>query len=589
MKKQNVKRRLTLHFTYQMLLLFVFVLLGVLAVLFVMSQSMINEDMKRRFPVGALELIIIETYLNEGKANVPARWEKQLVEQHYWLQVVNSEGQVTKSINAPDDLPQSYGSGELLTIQKTKRFGTYDVLMSLDDTYLNENTYLFMLGYMNEGAIDLQNLYDQYAKDGMVKEGALGRLDEELKASSRTLQVMTTDGQVRLSVGLPMERTAYNPLELLMMEEAKGSYPTSVSVYAVPESHTYWVLHESKNGEYVQYPLMKSLIIILVSLGGVVLLTTLVFSIYHGYRYGRPLLLFIDWFERLGKGQYDATVSKKDRKQIYRKNGLLRGKYKLYKEVIDGFSDMTARLHASEQDRTRLEKTREEWMTGISHDLRTPLSSIQGYGHLLESGQYSFTEEELKEMGGTIRDKSDYMIDLIQDFSLAFQLKNKQVPFTVKPIELQEFVRRIVLNYVNDMTMEGTTFQYENEESETTSIRVLANDKWFARMLDNIMINAVRHNPEGTIITVRVALSGDYAVLTVEDDGIGMDEETLLNLFERYYRGTNTEEKTGAGLGMSIAKSIVLAHNGTIKAESEVGRGTTVTISLPILLGSNVS
>lgn len=583
MKTRHVKRRLTIHFTYQILLLFVFVLLMIFTIVLVFIQLLVNEDMKQRFPFGSLDVIIMETDVTEQKAVVPKRWVDQLTEQHYWLQVVNSQGIVIYEANTPEDVPQAYTTGELLVIEQTKRYGPYEVMMSLDDSV--PNMALFMLGYVNDRSVEVQSIYAKYARDGVLREEAAEQLNEELTKSRHTLQIIDGEGQVQHSVGLPMDRELYAPLELVTMEKMKGSFPTIVSVHADRETNTFWVLHQSKRGGYVKQPFMKEVIVAASFIGGAILIATLAFSIYHGYRYGRPLLLFIDWFGRLGKGQYDATLSEKDRKRLYRKNGKLRRKYKLYKEVIDGFSEMTARLHASEQDRTRLEKTREEWMTGISHDLRTPLSSIQGYGHLLESGQYSFTEEELKEMGGTIRDKSDYMIDLIQDFSLAFQLKNKQVPFEVKPVELQEFVRRIVLNYVNDMTMEGTAFHYENED-ESTPIRVLANAKWFARMLDNVIINAVKHNPEGTTITVSVTASGGYAVLSVRDNGIGMDEETLLNLFERYYRGTNTEEKNGAGLGMSIAKSIVLAHNGTIDAVSEVGRGTRVTVTLPLLLQS---
>jgi len=582
MTKRNVRWRLTLHFTYQLLLLIILIMLGLIAVFFIAFQAIINEDIKRRFPIGALDTIMIQSYIDENNVKFSNGWVKHLTEQQYWIQVINKEGRVLESVNAPNDLPSIYQAGDLYKIQQTKRYGAYEVWISLSEASPTTNSLLYMMGYMNEGATDLQHLYDKYAKDGLIREDAAAQLDKELISTNRTLQVMNVEGHVQQSIGLTMERSVYEPLELLIMEEMRGDYPTNISVYTDPQWDTYWILHDSKKEEYVQLTPFKGLIIILVSLCGAILLTTLIFSIYHGYRYGRPLLLFIDWFERLGKGQYDVQLPPKEWKRLYRKNGKLRYKYGLYKEVIDGFSKMTARLNALEQDRLLLEKTREEWMTGISHDLRTPLSSIQGYGHLLGSGQYSFTDEELQEMGGTIRDKSDYMLDLIQDFSLAFQLKNKQIPFQVKPIKLRELVRRIVLNYVNDITKEGTTFQYETSEDDTHSIQVLVNEKWFTRMLDNIIINAIKHNPNGTTIKISVWQSNESAVLSVTDDGSGMDKETLNNLFERYYRGTNTEETFGAGLGMSIAKSIVLAHSGTIQAESQVGMGTTVTVILPL-------
>jgi len=218
-------------------------------------------------------------------------------------------------------------------------------------------------------------------------------------------------------------------------------------------------------------------------------------------------------------------------------------------------------------------------MVGISHDLRTPLSSIQGYGHLLESGQFAWNEAELKEMGKVIREKGDFMLELLQDFSLTFQIKNNAERMVLEPIEMNEFVRRSVLRYVNDATIDTAAFSYEEYDEE---LIIMANPKWFRRMLDNIITNAVKHNPEGTEITVSTGTKGDYAWICVSDNGQGMDEDTRSNLFERYYRGTSTDETTdGAGLGMSIAQAIVIAHKGQIRVESEPQQGAKVIMKFP--------
>ena len=89
----------------------------------------------------------------------------------------------------------------------------------------------------------------------------------------------------------------------------------------------------------------------------------------------------------MGKEQYDEVFTEKERKKIFKKKGKIRHRYKLFQEVIQSFYTMTKKLDKAQQERKRLERTREEWMAGISHDLRTPLSTIQGYGHLLESNK----------------------------------------------------------------------------------------------------------------------------------------------------------------------------------------------------------
>ncbi len=100
--------------------------------------------------------------------------------------------------------------------------------------------------------------------------------------------------------------------------------------------------------------------------------------------------------------------------------------------------------------------------------------------------------------------------------------------------------------------------------------------------MDNLLSNAVKHNLPGVVVTVSVGRINNKAFIRVIDNGKGMDEETLHHLFNRYYRGTNTEESTaGSGLGMSIAKTIVEAHGGDIHVQSKLWQGTKIEITLP--------
>lgn len=578
----GIRRRLTLHFAYQAILLFAFVVAAAAVLLLVLVQMLMNQDLKRSFPIGALEMITVEMYAGRDGVVLSDHWQKQLTKRNYWLQLVDENGAVIYSVNAPADLPNRYDTVELLDIRQSKQYRSYDVLTQLDEMTF-QKPVLHLLGYVNEDARELEALFGRYARDGLLTDASRAAVDAELKRQKQTLQIMDAQGDIVLTAGLAIDGADYKPLDLLLMEESQGRFPTSIAVRSDPHSGHVWILHREKTDEYVNRTFLQDVILYIAVLCGFILLVTVVVSVYHGYRYGRPLLLFMSWFSRLGKGMYEETLSGKERKRLYRKNGKLRRRYRLYKEVIDGFYDMAGKLNASEQERKRLEKTREEWMTGISHDLRTPLSSLQGYGHLLESGNYEWSEEELKAMGRTIREKSGYMLELIEDFSLVFQFKNNAVPLEAETIELDEYVRRIVLKHLNDRTLKDVAFQYEGSDMP---LPVQANGKWLTRMLDNLIFNAIKHNPAGTTVTVSAWKEQGDAVIAVRDDGVGMDEETLRNLFERYYRGTNTEADTnGAGLGMSIAQHIARAMGGTIEAWSEPGAGTAVTVRLPLSRG----
>src|SRR5690625_3218578 len=285
----------------------------------------------------------------------------------------------------------------------------------------------------------------------------------------------------------------------------------------------------------------------------------------------------INWLEGLENKQYNEVFSEKERKKIYKRNGKVKVRYRLYKEVIQSFTDMTEMLAVTEKERQQLEKTREEWMAGISHDLRTPLSSIQGYGHMLESDKYSYSKNELREIGKVIREKSDYMVGLVDDFSLVFQLKNSAITLQKTSVELNKFVSKIMKKFQRDLTMKDYSFVFE----PSVDTYVLIDPKWFERVLDNLLVNAAKHNQPNTLIKVKIKKQGESSVIEIIDNGIGMDQEFLEKLFDRYYRGTNTKERIeGDGLGMSIAKAIVDLHDGDIKVMSERNKGTTITITL---------
>ncbi|MGG4493797.1 sensor histidine kinase [Brevibacillus reuszeri] len=578
----RLRSRIAFHFTFQFLSLWVFVVIAFLVCTLVLIRYLVNQDLQKTFPLGAIENIATETSFKQNIATIPERWTDQLKEAGCWVQIVDKNGNVIYSFNIPDNrLKSSYRSTELLQIQDTGRFESFRVFTHLDTT--EQHPYFYLLGVEDPGADQLREWVGAFSELGVVRLDAVAQLETRLKEAGLFLEIVNTSGEVVQTVGGAKHREQYQPLELVSMRLEPALHNSKMAAYTDESTGNVWLLHAGEEKPAVaSQPILQEVILVLVYLGSGILLMTLVFAAWHGYRYGQPLLLLTDWFERMGKGHYHEPLTQKDRKKVFRKNGKLRMRYRLYKEVIDGFYDMATKLETSEKERIRLEKTREEWMTGISHDLRTPLATIQGYGHLLESGQFSFSPSELTEMGAMIRSKGDYMVELLQDFSLTFQLKNNHFRFE-ESIELNEFVRRAVLRYVNDATIQQIDFIFEEHANK---LFVKGNTKWFGRMLDNLIMNAIKHNPPGTRITLRTGTESDCAWIAVEDNGIGMDEETQRKLFERYYRGTNTEESTeGAGLGMSIAKAVVDAHHGTIKVESEAGTGTKILLLFPRLEG----
>ncbi|ENQ3106743.1 HAMP domain-containing histidine kinase [Bacillus cereus] len=571
-----LRRRLIFHFSLQFITLSIGMILLVFALFFLLIQQISSQELRRNFQAGILDCITTDTIIENGEAKIDKKWEKLLRERQMWAQIVNDQGHVITSSNAPSSLPKHYSVGDILEIKETKHFSEFTVLTKVDNTYKKD--HIFMVGYKDKQQDILKEFAKTYNLNSQISETNKAELEEQLEKINGTLHIINKQGDIIENIGKPMNLKKYDPLDIVSRETAPGIHSTKMSVYKDPSSDKIWILHTPKKKDKNQtLSIMEEYLIGFGIVGAIVLLITITLSSWNGFRYGRPLFLFTSWLERMEQGSYDEVLTEKERKKIYRKNGKVRMRYRLYKEVINAFYKMAEKLDVSVKERAKLEKTREEWMTGISHDLRTPLSSIQGYGHLLESGHYDWSAEELEEIGKTIREKGDYMLHLIEDFSLTFQLKNNNLLLSKETYQLNDLLETIINKFSDDRTLQDYCFHFKPIHKQ---VEIEADRKWFERMMDNLIFNAIKHNPSGTTITIGVSESPKGLQICIEDNGVGMDEETMGQLFERYYRGTNTDEQIeGVGLGMSIAKQIATLHGATLEVHSEIGKGTKVYIT----------
>ncbi len=258
-------------------------------------------------------------------------------------------------------------------------------------------------------------------------------------------------------------------------------------------------------------------------------------------------------------------------------------KYKKVKEkgsfggVFETLNKVDDDLRNADKLKEETETARKDWITNITHDLKTPLSPVKGYAELLADGTYK-TDEEVAEYGRIILKNTDRVERLINDLKLTYQLDSGALPLSLEKVSLTRLVKEWVIDIINDPAFSTRDIGFEGDED----IMITADPSLLRRAVSNIVINALTHNPEDTKVKVTVTCK-DMVLISVKDNGVGIDESELKDLFNRYYRGTGTDQKPeGSGLGLAIAKQIVNLHGGDIKAVSRPGEGTDFIISLPI-------
>ena len=316
---------------------------------------------------------------------------------------------------------------------------------------------------------------------------------------------------------------------------------------------------------------LKKALIVIAIFHVYLLILIVIFSAFIGNRFGRPVLHFLKRIEKLA-GQDFGFVN--DHKLRRKKNGRFKRKYRIFDEVDQSLTQLSTKLADNECKIQQSEKLREEWITGLSHDLKTPLSSIYGYSKMLSSKDYEWSQDDVRKFAVTMQEKAEYMDVLIEDLTYTYQLKNNAIVISKEEVYLNAFIN----TYVKNSASENVKMEQMNSE-----IHILADSILLKRILDNIVGNAEKHTSEGTSIYLQITELANKVQLQIRDEGQGIPKEELDNLFNRYYRGTNTtSEASGTGLGLAITKQLVEAMDGEITVQSN-SSGTVVIVVFPKL------
>ncbi|RCX21100.1 signal transduction histidine kinase [Anaerobacterium chartisolvens] len=252
-----------------------------------------------------------------------------------------------------------------------------------------------------------------------------------------------------------------------------------------------------------------------------------------------------------------------------------------FAELQNTFNDMATRIEHEISLRKKSEEDRRRLILDISHDLKNPMSSIQGYVELLMT-KSDMTEQEHSEHLEIILNNSKRANRLLTEL---FELSQMDSPeFSLKPVrtDLCEYLRQICGELVPQLERAG--FGYEFDIPEESAFALLDTDR-FGRIIQNLMGNAVRYNPQETTVTVSLTAQNHQAVIDFSDDGIGIPAHLAQDIFKPFVRADDSRNsKTGgSGLGLSIAKKIAEAHGGDLTLRYDGNKGSTFRITIPTI------
>jgi signal transduction histidine kinase len=280
-----------------------------------------------------------------------------------------------------------------------------------------------------------------------------------------------------------------------------------------------------------------------------------------------PLRKLCDGTRLLREGDYSARVDLRLKNE--------------FAELQDTFNDMAARIEYEVSMRKKSEEDRRRLILDISHDLKNPMSSIQGYAELLLK-KADLTGQERDEHLEVILNNSKRANRLLTEL---FELSQMDSPeFSLRPVktDICEYIRQICGELVPQLEREG--FKYEFDIPEESIFVMLDTDR-FSRIIQNLANNAMRYNPRGTQVSVSLTVQNNLVVIDFCDDGIGIPAHLAENIFKPFVRvdGSRNSKTGGSGLGLSIAKKIAEAHGGDLTLCPNENKGSTFRITIPTI------
>lgn len=263
--------------------------------------------------------------------------------------------------------------------------------------------------------------------------------------------------------------------------------------------------------------------------------------------------IFLNGLNRVGKGDFNVQLDIENTKDIHK--------------IYSTFNKMVRELNS-------IETLRSDFIQSFSHEFKTPIVSIRGFAKLAQDPKLS--EQERNEYLNIIISESNRLVLLSNNTLMLTKLESQEFVIENKIFSLDEQIRQCILILQNEWESKNINLNINLEE-----ILFLGNEELLQQLWINLINNAIKFTSENGEIVISSVKSNNNVITTITDNGMGMSEETLKHIFDKFYQGDSSRKMNGNGLGLSIAKRIVSLCGGTIEVHSKIDVGSTFVIIIP--------
>ena len=293
---------------------------------------------------------------------------------------------------------------------------------------------------------------------------------------------------------------------------------------------------------------------IILGIGVLLILASTIMGFIISRSITRPINKLMTKAKYISKGEYD--------KKIEINTDILE-----INDLINSINNLSQSIKEQENIRKRL--------TGdISHELKTPLTNIQSHLEAMIDGVWEPTEERLL----SVKEEAERLSSLVSDMQKLNRYDEASIKLKKDNVNISDIICFVIFQFSNLAKSKNIKIEYEKK-----NINLYCDKDKITQALVNILSNAIRYSNEGSTIFIEEKLKDNKVIISIEDQGIGISEEDLKYVFERFYRAdkSRTRATGGTGIGLTIVKSIVSSHGGEVKLESKLGEGSKFTIILP--------